>query len=110
MYLGKLRDIAGNELKSAVTDIVIAVPGWFTDAQRRAMLDAAQVTMASGERTRYPTVSPHTSSLTYDLHRRRLESTTPARHGHAGNNRKVNRSHVYPQPSLRKRAHPTCGT
>lgn len=43
MYLGKLRDIAGNELKSAVTDIVIAVPGWFTDAQRRAMLDAAQV-------------------------------------------------------------------
>jgi heat shock protein 4 len=43
MYLGKLRDIAANELKSAVTDIVIAVPGWFTDSQRRAMLDAAQI-------------------------------------------------------------------
>lgn len=43
MYLGKLRDITSNELKTAVTDLVIAVPGWYTDIQRRAMLDAAQI-------------------------------------------------------------------
>lgn len=43
MYLGKLRDIASNELKTGVSDIVITVPGWFTDVQRRALLDAAQI-------------------------------------------------------------------
>jgi len=43
MYLGKLRDIAANELKTGVTDIVIAVPGWYTDIQRRAVLDAASI-------------------------------------------------------------------
>ncbi|OBZ70843.1 Heat shock protein hsp88 [Grifola frondosa] len=43
MYFGKLRDIAANELKAGVTDIVIAVPGWYTDIQRRAVLDAAQI-------------------------------------------------------------------
>ncbi|KAJ7083730.1 heat shock protein 70 family [Mycena belliarum] len=43
MYLGKLRDIAANELKTGVTDVVIAVPGWYTDVQRRALLDAAAI-------------------------------------------------------------------
>jgi len=43
MYLGKLRDIAGAELKTTVTDVVIAVPGWFTDIQRRAVIDAAAI-------------------------------------------------------------------
>ncbi|KAJ7621125.1 heat shock protein 70 family [Roridomyces roridus] len=43
MYLGKLRDIAANELKTGVTDVVIAVPGWYTDLQRRALLDAAAI-------------------------------------------------------------------
>ncbi|KAK7692144.1 hypothetical protein QCA50_003763 [Cerrena zonata] len=42
-YLGKLRDIAANELKTGVSDIVITVPGWYTDIQRRALLDAAQI-------------------------------------------------------------------
>ncbi|ORX37394.1 heat shock protein 70 family [Kockovaella imperatae] len=42
-YLGKLRDIAGNELKQTISDVVIAIPGWYTDVQRRAMLDAAQM-------------------------------------------------------------------
>ncbi|EAU90789.1 heat shock protein [Coprinopsis cinerea okayama7 len=40
MYLGKLRDIAAAELKSNVSDVVISVPGWYTDIQRRALLDA----------------------------------------------------------------------
>ncbi|KAF9526854.1 heat shock protein 70 family [Crepidotus variabilis] len=42
-YLGKLRDIASNELKTTITDVVISVPGWFTDIQRRALIDAASV-------------------------------------------------------------------
>ncbi|WWD17682.1 hypothetical protein CI109_102123 [Kwoniella shandongensis] len=42
-YLGKLRDNAAVELKQAVSDVVIAVPGWYTDVQRRAMLDAATI-------------------------------------------------------------------
>ncbi|WWC86432.1 uncharacterized protein L201_001309 [Kwoniella dendrophila CBS 6074] len=42
-YLGKLRDTASSELKQAVSDVVIAVPGWYTDIQRRAMLDAANI-------------------------------------------------------------------
>ncbi|KAJ7232076.1 heat shock protein 70 family [Mycena rebaudengoi] len=43
MYLGKLRDIAANELKTGVSDVVIAVPGWYCDIQRRALLDAASI-------------------------------------------------------------------
>jgi len=43
MYLGKLRDIAAAELKTVVTDVVISVPGWFTDIQRRALIDAAAI-------------------------------------------------------------------
>ena len=43
MYLAKLRDIAAAELKNNVSDVVIAIPGWYTDIQRRALLDAAQI-------------------------------------------------------------------
>lgn len=42
-YLGKLRDTAAAELKQAVSDVVIAIPGWYTDVQRRAMIDAAKI-------------------------------------------------------------------
>lgn len=44
MYLGKLRDTAKNELGGAgVSDVVLSVPQWFTDTQRRAVLDAAEI-------------------------------------------------------------------
>lgn len=44
MYLGKLRDTTQAELGGAgVSDVVLAVPIWFTDAQRRAMLHAAEI-------------------------------------------------------------------
>jgi len=43
MYLAKLRDIASAECKQTVSDVVIAVPGWYTDVQRRALIDAAQI-------------------------------------------------------------------
>ncbi|KAI9023528.1 heat shock protein 70 family [Phycomyces nitens] len=43
MFLGKLKETASHELKIPVSDCVITVPGWFTEVQRRAVLDAAEV-------------------------------------------------------------------
>ncbi|GAA6009372.1 hypothetical protein JCM11491_004297 [Sporobolomyces phaffii] len=43
MYLAKLRDTASVELKAAVNDVSIAVPVWYTEAQRRAVVDAAEI-------------------------------------------------------------------
>jgi heat shock protein 4 len=43
MYLGRIRDTASKELKLPVSDVVISCPPWFTDVQRRAMLDAAEI-------------------------------------------------------------------
>lgn len=43
MYLTKIRDITSKELKLPVTDVTISVPAWFTDIQRRAMLDAGEI-------------------------------------------------------------------
>lgn len=43
MYLSKIKQTASNELKLPVSDICISVPPWFTDIQRRALLDAAEI-------------------------------------------------------------------
>ncbi|KAG0258621.1 adenyl-nucleotide exchange factor sse1 [Mortierella polycephala] len=43
MYLTKLKEIASVETKLPVSDCVIAIPSWFTDVQRRAVLDAAEI-------------------------------------------------------------------
>lgn len=43
MYLSKIRDITSKELKLPVSDVTISVPAWFTDVQRRAMLDAGDI-------------------------------------------------------------------
>lgn len=43
MYLGKIRDTAAKETKLVVSDVVISVPPWYTDSQRRAMLDASEI-------------------------------------------------------------------
>lgn len=43
MLLGKLKDIAQKELKSAVSDCVISVPSYFGETERRAMLDASAI-------------------------------------------------------------------
>ena len=42
-FLTKIKETASIALKLPVSDVVISVPGWFTDAQRRAVLDAAEV-------------------------------------------------------------------
>nr|CAG8434416.1 9395_t:CDS:2 [Entrophospora candida] len=43
MYFTKLKEITTAELKIPISDVVISVPGWFTDVQRRSILDAAEV-------------------------------------------------------------------
>ncbi|KAJ2366600.1 adenyl-nucleotide exchange factor sse1 [Coemansia sp. RSA 2611] len=42
MYLGKLRDTTSKEL-GQMSDVVISVPGWYTDRQRRAVHQASQI-------------------------------------------------------------------
>lgn len=43
MYLTKIKQIASGELRMPVSDVVISVPAWFTDNQRRALMDAAEI-------------------------------------------------------------------
>lgn len=43
MYLSKIKATASNELKAPVSDVVLSCPAWFTDAQRRSLLDAAEI-------------------------------------------------------------------
>lgn len=43
MFFNKVKATASAELKLPVSDIVISVPAWFTDAQRRSILDAAEI-------------------------------------------------------------------
>lgn len=42
MFLTKARQTASAELRLPVNDMVIAVPAWYADAQRRCILDAAE--------------------------------------------------------------------
>ncbi|RGP76801.1 heat shock 70kda 4 [Fusarium longipes] len=43
MYLSKIKQTAGAELKLPVQDVCMSVPPWFTDVQRRALIDAAEI-------------------------------------------------------------------
>lgn len=43
MFLGKLMSFASSEYGSAVKDCVVSVPGFWTQAQRHALLDAASI-------------------------------------------------------------------
>ncbi|KPM34737.1 Heat shock protein hsp88 [Neonectria ditissima] len=43
MYLSKIRQTAASELKLPVSDICMTVPPWFTDVQRRGLIDAAEI-------------------------------------------------------------------
>ncbi|KAI3394209.1 hypothetical protein diail_3024 [Diaporthe ilicicola] len=43
MFLSKIKATTSAELKLPVSDIVLSVPPWFTDIQRRALIDAAEV-------------------------------------------------------------------
>ncbi|KKY38469.1 putative heat shock protein hsp88 [Diaporthe ampelina] len=43
MFLSKIKSTTSAELKLPVSDIVLSVPVWFTDIQRRALIDAAEI-------------------------------------------------------------------
>ncbi|KAG4443758.1 Heat shock protein hsp88 [Cadophora sp. M221] len=43
MFLSKVKQTASAELKLPVSDLVMSVPAWFTDSQRRALMDAAEI-------------------------------------------------------------------
>ena len=43
MFLSKIKATASAELKLPVSDIVISVPPWFTDVQRRSLVDSAEI-------------------------------------------------------------------
>ncbi|EON69231.1 hsp88-like protein [Coniosporium apollinis CBS 100218] len=43
MFLSKIRLTASAELKLPVSDVVLSCPAWYTDAQRRSLLDATEV-------------------------------------------------------------------
>jgi heat shock protein 4 len=43
MFLTKIRATASAELKLPVSDVVLSCPVWYTDSQRRAILDAAEI-------------------------------------------------------------------
>jgi heat shock protein 4 len=43
MFLTKAKATASAELKLPVSDVVMSCPAWFTDTQRRSLLDAAEI-------------------------------------------------------------------
>jgi heat shock 70kDa protein 4 len=43
MFLTKVKQTTSAELKLPVSDIVVSCPSWYTDAQRRSMVDAAEI-------------------------------------------------------------------
>ncbi|CEJ80302.1 Putative Hsp70-like protein [[Torrubiella] hemipterigena] len=43
MYLSKIKQTAAGELKLPVSDLCMSVPAWFSDAQRRALVDASEI-------------------------------------------------------------------
>ena len=43
MFLSKIRQTASNETKLPVSDVVMSVPAWYTDVQRRSLIDGAEI-------------------------------------------------------------------
>ncbi|KAI3317445.1 heat shock protein Hsp88 [Xylariaceae sp. AK1471] len=43
MFFSKVKQTAAAELKLPVADVVMSVPPWFTDIQRRTIIDAAEI-------------------------------------------------------------------
>ncbi|KAI1498643.1 heat shock protein Hsp88 [Biscogniauxia marginata] len=43
MFFSKVKQTTATELKLPVSDVVLSVPAWFTDVQRRSVLDAAEI-------------------------------------------------------------------
>uniref|UniRef100_A0A7N8X0S9 Heat shock protein 4b n=1 Tax=Mastacembelus armatus TaxID=205130 RepID=A0A7N8X0S9_9TELE len=63
MLLTKLKETAENALKKPVADCVISVPCYYTDAERRSVVDAAQITTA----VFFLVIKHNVTSITVDL-------------------------------------------
>lgn len=78
MYLGALREIASKEHGGAINDVVISVPTYYTDTQRRAVLDAAEIAGLNALRLINDTTA---TALGYGITKTDLpEQDQPARH------------------------------
>lgn len=78
MYLGHLREIAAKEHGGLINDVVISVPAYYTDTQRRAVLDAAEIAGLNPLRLINDTTA---TALGYGITKTDLpEIETPPRH------------------------------
>jgi heat shock protein 4 len=68
MMLGKVVDIAqrASEAGTPVADSVVSIPGWYTDRQRRAMMDACQIAGLNCLRLMHETTA---TALAYGIYR-----------------------------------------
>ncbi|KAJ1969704.1 adenyl-nucleotide exchange factor sse1 [Dimargaris xerosporica] len=74
MYLSKLRDSAAAELKMPVTDVVLSIPGWYTDSQRRSILNASEI---AGLRCLRLMTDPAAAALAYGITKTDLPEDKP---------------------------------
>eukprot|EP00270_Netrium_digitus_P013017 TRINITY_DN4290_c0_g1_i1.p1 TRINITY_DN4290_c0_g1~~TRINITY_DN4290_c0_g1_i1.p1 ORF type:complete len:899 (+),score=285.06 TRINITY_DN4290_c0_g1_i1:317-3013(+) len=74
MSLSSLKSIAEKNLGVSVVDCVIGIPVYFTDAQRRAYLDAASITGLHPLRLMH---EPTATALAYGIYKTDLSETEP---------------------------------
>lgn len=88
MLLQKLKETAEKALGRAVRDVVISVPAFWTDKQRRALLDATKIANlnclrlmndhAAGEISHFASTY-HVVALNYGIYKTNLSETDPIR-------------------------------
>ncbi|OWF53905.1 heat shock 70 kDa protein 4-like [Mizuhopecten yessoensis] len=73
MLLTKLKETSETGLKTKVVDVVVSVPAFFTDIERRAMLDACQVAGLNCLKVMSDTTA---ASLAYGIYKQDLPAET----------------------------------
>ncbi|PRP79757.1 hypothetical protein PROFUN_12619 [Planoprotostelium fungivorum] len=74
MILGKVKQIAEKATEKPCKDVVISVPGWWTVAQRQALLDASRIAGVNALKL----ISDHAASaLQYGIYKTNLSETEP---------------------------------
>jgi len=76
MELQKLKDVAEKATGRPCVDVVISVPGWYTDQQRRAMLDASKIANLNCLRLVNETTA---TAIGYGIYKKDLSETEPLR-------------------------------
>jgi len=74
MVLGQIKRIAEKATEKPCKDVVIAIPGWWTVAQRQALLDASRIAGLNALKL----ISDHAASaLQYGIYKTNLSETEP---------------------------------